>query len=171
VRAVPSLCEIYPGISLTTEEKVRKTLSQGNKNLSQGKKNLSQVKKILSQSTEYILTKTPTQTHILLKPTHTHTHTHTHTYIYIYITKQYKTTTEQIKTNRVQDIPKWNSHNIIKCPQWRHVGSGGLAQQILNHSTTLREAVSFIFLTLCPQEKYFYLPIERENPRSSRGNM
>jgi hypothetical protein len=39
------------------------------------------------------------------------THTHTH------IIKQYKTTTVQIKTNTVQDIPKWNGHNIIKCTQ------------------------------------------------------
>ena len=53
MRAVPRLCEFYPGICLTTEEKARK--------------NLSQVKKNLSQSTVYIL------------PTHTHTHTHRHT--------------------------------------------------------------------------------------------
>jgi len=56
-------------------------------------------------------------THTLQNPqkhthykTHTHTHTHTHTYIYIYtythITKQYKTTTIQIKINTEQDIPK-----------------------------------------------------------------
>jgi hypothetical protein len=93
VRAVPRLCEFYPGICLTTEEKGRKNLSQGKKNLSQGKKNLSQVKN-LSQITLYILPKHP---HIT-NPTQTHTHT--------YITKQYKTTTVQIKTNAVQDIPK-----------------------------------------------------------------
>ena len=29
VRAVPRLCELYPGICLTTEEKARKNLSQG----------------------------------------------------------------------------------------------------------------------------------------------
>jgi hypothetical protein len=44
-------------------------------------------------------------------------------YIYIYththITKQYKATTAQIKTNTVQDIPKWNSQNIIKWPQYK----------------------------------------------------
>jgi hypothetical protein len=45
---VPRLCEFYPGICLTTEEKARK-------NLSQGKKNLSHVKKNLSQGTVYIL--------------------------------------------------------------------------------------------------------------------
>ena len=61
MRAVPRLCEFYPGICLTTEEKARI-------NLSQGKKNLSQVKKNLSQST-YIL---PKNTHTLQNP-HKHT--------------------------------------------------------------------------------------------------
>ena len=102
VRAVPRLCEFYPGICLTTEEKARK-------NLSRGKKNLSQFKNNLSQSTVYILPKHPHK-HAYYK---THTHTHTH------ITKQYKTTTAQIKTNTVQDIPIWNSHNIIKCQQYK----------------------------------------------------
>jgi len=60
------LCEFYPGIYLTTEEKARK--------------NLSQVKKNLSQSTFYILLKhthitKPSHTHIT-KPTHTHTRAH-----------------------------------------------------------------------------------------------
>ena len=79
MRAVPRLCELYPGICLTTEEKARK-------NLSQGKKNLSQVKKNLSESTVYILPKhphttKPSQTQTLQNPhIHTHTHTHTHTY-------------------------------------------------------------------------------------------
>ena len=74
----------YPGICLTTEEKARKSLSQ--------------VKKNLSQSTVYILPKHPPitnphkYTHYNPPPTHTHTHKHTH------ITKQYKTTTVQIKT-------------------------------------------------------------------------
>ena len=49
VRAVPRLCEFYPGICLTTGEKARKNLSQGRKNLSQGSKNLSQGRKSLSQ--------------------------------------------------------------------------------------------------------------------------
>jgi hypothetical protein len=53
VRALPRLCEFYPGICLTTEEKARK-------NLSQGKKNLSQIRKNLNQSTVYMLPKTPT---------------------------------------------------------------------------------------------------------------
>jgi len=31
LRAVPQLCELYPGICLTTEEKAHKTLSQGSR--------------------------------------------------------------------------------------------------------------------------------------------
>ena len=76
MQAVPRLCEFYPGICLTTEEKAWK-------NLSQGKKNLSQVKKNLSQSTVYILPKTPTHYKILTnthitKPTHKPTRAYTH---------------------------------------------------------------------------------------------
>jgi len=41
MRPVLRLCEFYPGICLTTEEKALKNLSQGKKNFSQGKKNLS----------------------------------------------------------------------------------------------------------------------------------
>jgi hypothetical protein len=43
------------------------------------------------------------QTHTLQN---LHKHTHDKTYTYTQITKQYKTTTVQIKTNTVQDIPK-----------------------------------------------------------------
>jgi len=98
VRAVSRLCEFYPGICLTTEEKSRK-------NLSKGKKNLSQVKKNLSQGAVLHITKTPTlykthtNTHITKRApsrarrARAHTHTHTH------ITKQYKITTVRIKTN------------------------------------------------------------------------
>ena len=63
---MPRLCEFYPGICLTTEEKARKNLSQGKKNLSQVKKNLGTV---------YILPKKKTHTH-----THAHAHMHTHTH-------------------------------------------------------------------------------------------
>jgi len=86
---VPRLCEFYPGICLTTEEKAWKNLSQGKENLSQGKKNLSQDAVYILPKHPYI-TK-PTQTHTLQNPhihtlarahkhTHTHTHTHAHTY-------------------------------------------------------------------------------------------
>jgi len=61
---MPRLCEFYPGICLTAEEKARKNLSQDKKNLSQG--------------TVYILPKHP---HIT-KPTHIHIHTLTHTHIH-----------------------------------------------------------------------------------------
>ena len=52
---MPRLCEFYPGICLTTEEKAQENLSHGKKNL--------------SQSTVYILPKHP---HIT-KPSQTHT--------------------------------------------------------------------------------------------------
>jgi hypothetical protein len=87
VLAVPSFCELYPGICLTTEEKARKNLSQGSRRDS---------KNAYYQDT-HTLQKQIIHTHT---PTPTHTHTHTH------ITKQFKTTTVQIKTNTVQDIPK-----------------------------------------------------------------
>jgi hypothetical protein len=62
VRAVPHLCEFYPNICITIEEKARE-------NLSQSKKNLSQVKKSLSQSTVYILPIHPQILTHLLSPT------------------------------------------------------------------------------------------------------
>ena len=89
MRAVPRLCEFYPGICLTTEEKARKNLSQGSRRIPSHYK------------------------------THTHTLQNTHTHYKTHITKQYKTTTVQIKTNTEQDTRKWNSPNIIKYPQYR----------------------------------------------------
>ena len=91
-------CPVFANFTLAFTLQLRKKHGK----TCQGKKTLSQVKKNLSQSTVYILPKhphitKPTQTHTLQNP---HIHTHTH------ITKQYKTTTVQIKTNRVQDIPK-----------------------------------------------------------------
>jgi hypothetical protein len=80
VLAVPRLCELYPGICLTTEEKAVRVAEE-------------------IQRIHIIKTSTHYKTH---PPPHTHTHTHTH------ITKQFKTTTVQIKTNTVQDIPKLN---------------------------------------------------------------
>jgi hypothetical protein len=65
-------------------------------------------------------THTHTHQHIT-KPTHTHTHIHIHTHPHITKqSKQYKTTTVKIKTNTVQDMPKWNSQNIIKYPQYKY---------------------------------------------------
>jgi hypothetical protein len=97
MRTLFRLCEFYPGICLTTEEKARK-------NVSQDKKNLSQVKKNLSHSTVYILPKTPTRykaltnTHIT-KPTHKHT------------TKQYKTTTVQ---HFIYIYTQWKKDLLLK---------------------------------------------------------
>jgi hypothetical protein len=61
VLTVPSLCELYPGICLTTEEKARKTLSQGNRRD--------------SKNAHYQDIHTLQNLSIY---THTHTHTHTH---------------------------------------------------------------------------------------------
>ena len=44
--------------------------------------------------------------HFTKTPTHYKSHTNTHTHTHPHITKQYKTTTVQIKTNTLQDIPK-----------------------------------------------------------------
>ena len=74
---MPRLCEFYPGICLTTEEKARKTLSQGSRRV---------LVYILPKRTDY--------------KTHTQTHTYTP------ITKQFKTTTTQVKTTTVQNTPK-----------------------------------------------------------------
>jgi len=71
VRAVSPICEFYPGICLTNEEKARKNLSQGKENLSQIKKNLR------VQYTYYQNTHTLQNPH---KHTHNKTHTHTHTH-------------------------------------------------------------------------------------------
>ena len=86
--AVPRIWEFYPGICLTTEEKTWKNLSQGSQRV-----------------VVYILHITKIHT---LQNTHTHTHTHTlrNPHTHLHIKKQYKTTTVQIKTNTVQNIPK-----------------------------------------------------------------
>jgi len=51
VRAAFRLCEFNPGICLTTEEKARKNLSQGNYKLSQVNKNFSQSTVYIYQNT------------------------------------------------------------------------------------------------------------------------
>jgi hypothetical protein len=93
MRDVSRLCEFYPGICLTTEEKARKNLSQGKKNLSQVKKNLK-VQYSYYQKHPHI-TK-PSQTHRLQNPL-IHIRACTHTI------KQYKTTTIQIKTKCIYE--------------------------------------------------------------------
>jgi hypothetical protein len=44
--------------------------------------------------------------HIIKTPAHHKTNTYTHTHTHTHITKQFKTTALQIKTNTVQDTPK-----------------------------------------------------------------
>ena len=39
MRTVPRLCNVYPGICLTTEEKARKNLSQGSRRMPVGTTN------------------------------------------------------------------------------------------------------------------------------------
>ena len=94
---MPRLCEFYPGICLTTEEKARK-------NLSQGKKNFSQVKKNLSQSTVYIYQKTHTHTH-------THAHTHTHTYIHT-LQNNIKPSHYKLKQNVIGKATQWGKRTV-----------------------------------------------------------
>jgi len=61
-------------------------------------------------NTSIHITKTP---HTLQNPhIHTPTHYKTHTYTHPHITKP-------VQTNTVQDIPKLNSHNTIKYPQYK----------------------------------------------------
>ena len=71
-----------------------------------------QVKKNLNQGTVYILQNTHTlqnlHKHTYYKTrthTHTHTHTYTHTHTHTHITKQYKTTTVQLKQTQYKIYP------------------------------------------------------------------
>ena len=98
MRAVPPLCDFYPGICLTTEEKARKTLSQGKKNL--------------SQSRVYILPKHP---HIT-EPTHRHTHTHTHTH-----TLQNNIKPPQYKLKQTQCKIYPNEMLVVRLQQEQHL--------------------------------------------------
>jgi hypothetical protein len=84
-------CPVFANYTLAFELQLRKKHGE---NLSQGSRRDS---KNANYQDTHTLQNPPIQTH-----THTHTHKHTHTHI----TKQFKTTTVQIKTNTVQDIPK-----------------------------------------------------------------
>ena len=53
MRAVPRLCEFYPGICLTTEEKARKNLSQGSRRVTDGGTNF--ILRIKEQETRLTL--------------------------------------------------------------------------------------------------------------------
>ena len=49
MRTVPRLCDVYPGICFTTEEKARKNLSQGSRRMPVG----TMKTEYTEQSTEY----------------------------------------------------------------------------------------------------------------------
>ena len=49
MRTVPRFCDVYPGICITTEEKARKTLSQGSRRMPVGTKKTEYTE----ESTEY----------------------------------------------------------------------------------------------------------------------
>ena len=83
--------------------------------------------KNLSQGSRRVLV------YILPKHTHYKTHTNTHPHI----TKQFLTTTVQVKINTIQDIPKWNSHNIIKYPQHKFNGTFIHKNFTVTHFTSL----------------------------------
>jgi hypothetical protein len=85
---VPRLCEFYPGIYLKTKKKARKNLSQGKKTIRLRK---TSVKVQYAYYQKHPRITKPSQTRTLQNPL-IHPHAHTHT------TKQYKTTTVQIKT-------------------------------------------------------------------------
>ena len=50
VRAKPRLCEFYPGICLTTEEKARKNLSQGSRRVPVGKMKTEYTEQIIHKN-------------------------------------------------------------------------------------------------------------------------
>ena len=53
MQAVPRLCELFPGICLTTEEKARENLSQGNRRVPAG----TMETEYAEQSTTYVTNK------------------------------------------------------------------------------------------------------------------
>jgi hypothetical protein len=55
VRAVPRLCELYPGICLTTEEKARKNLRQGSQRVPAGTIYRSFATTVSQNKTRYFL--------------------------------------------------------------------------------------------------------------------
>ena len=70
-----------------------------------------------------------TSTHITKTPTLCKTHTYTHPHL-----------TKQVKTTTVQDTSKWNSHSIIKYPQYKVtlMYMSLLSQRTSRNSTSLR---------------------------------
>jgi hypothetical protein len=102
VLAVPSLCKLYPGVCLTTDEKAWKNLSQVSRRDS---------KNAHCQDTHTL------QNPPIHKQTHTQTHTHTR------ITEQFKTTTVQIKTNTTNSNKHSTRNTQMKKSQYNQVHS------------------------------------------------
>jgi hypothetical protein len=115
VLAVPHLCEFYPGICLATEEKARKNLGHSSRRV----RSIHSTKTPTDYKT-YTHARAPTyyKTHTYTT-THTYTHTHTHT-----LQNNWKPSEYKLKQTHTQDIPKWNSHNIINycvyCCHWHN---------------------------------------------------
>jgi hypothetical protein len=98
VLAVPSLCEFYPGICLTTEGKARKNLSQGSRSDSQHTHNRDTHTLQNPHTHTHTHTLTHSLTHTLTHSlTHSLTHTHTHTHT---MQKNIKTTDNTLKNTQ-----------------------------------------------------------------------
>ena len=96
---MPSLCEFYPGIFLTTEEKSRKNLSQGKTNLSQSTVYTLPKHPHITKPTN-IHTRARARAHILKNP---HMHTRPHITKQRHITKQYRYSVTS-KSHRVSEV-------------------------------------------------------------------
>jgi len=112
---VPRLCDFYPGICLTTEEKARKNRSQGSRRvlvyILYITKTPTQLQYphihtptlLKNTHTPTLLQKTHTHPHIT-KPTHTHTHTHT-------ITKHTHTHTHTLQNTHIHTSQNNTKHH------------------------------------------------------------
>ena len=134
MRDVPRLCEFYPAIALQLRKKHGKTSVTVRETSVRVRytyyQNAPTLQNLHTHTHKHSHTHTHTHTHCKTHthtrphthtPTHTHTHTHTHTlaqtlqkphvhtHTHPHITKQYKTTTVQIKTNTLRGKHWWKS--------------------------------------------------------------
>ena len=63
-------------------------------------------------------------------------------------TLQFKITTVQVKTNTVQDMPKWNRHNIIKYPLYKFNDTFINKNFTLSHFNTLTHFFTSLLTSL-----------------------
>jgi len=105
---VPRLCEFYPGICFTIEEKAWKNLSQGKKNLSQVKKNLSHCTKtsvtVQKPQSQYKNLSHSTKTSVIVQYTYYQKHPHI---------------TKPSQTHTLQNPLIHTLQNNIKPPQYK----------------------------------------------------